>query len=379
MSDIDSTINHEPNLPPCRGVIVVDASSLLRLVPPLDKHFLVGQGHQKNWINGKWGDRVRMSDGLLWLAKNGYEVIIPEMVAFECGTFLNDGQPILGRFPKINKKKYEPKLAKDFFQQVKALEAQGYPIHIATASEDDKSTSAKYLREFHSLLNQENEIGEKRLEERVGAFFWIGGDRGKHAGDTAVLEYIKHKTGDAPIFCLSGDIDLLNKASDSNTGLVVNRLSEMGFYEALKKTGMLGYLGIRPNIGTTDMLDYINDYIGSDRHKIPLICDVGTERGAIKHGANFLTKRGQRLSKYIGSDVPPFHHSVKQLAEEVDLKPWAGAETHTDQAHREANDETEIATQVPPIATEPPGYASPADKFKQRYQKSVGHAHWGKS
>jgi hypothetical protein len=379
MSVIDSTINHESTIPTCRGVIVVDASSLLRLVPPLNKHFLVGQGHQKSWINGKWDDRVRMSDGLLWLAKNGYEVIIPEMVAFECGTFLNDGQPILGRFPKINKKKYEPKLAKDFFQQVKALEAQGYPIHIVTASEDDKSTSAKYLREFHSLLNQENEIGEKRLEERVGAFFWIGGDRGKHAGDTAVLEYIKHKKGNAPIFCLSGDIDLLNKASDSNAGLVVNRLSEMAFYEAIKKAGMLGYLGIKSNVSTADIFHYINRSIGLLHNKMPFICDAGRQEGAIKHGSNFLTRYGQKLSKYIGSDVPPFHHSMKQLAEEVDLKPWAGAETHTDQAHRETNDETEIATQIPPNVTEPPGYASPADKFKQRYRKSVGHAHWGKS
>ena len=69
---------------PRRGTIIVDASSLRRMMVPLGKNMAVDQSR---------GEREGpcLSDMLFGLADLGYEIVVPSMVAAECGEFLPDG------------------------------------------------------------------------------------------------------------------------------------------------------------------------------------------------------------------------------------------------------------------------------------------------
>jgi hypothetical protein len=85
-----------PRIKPTRGIIIVDTSALYYMAMPLNKlkgdylsdtakQYLTEQKYKGIDAN------VNLLDALTFLSENGYEIIIPEMVAFECSGIIRNG------------------------------------------------------------------------------------------------------------------------------------------------------------------------------------------------------------------------------------------------------------------------------------------------
>lgn len=222
-----------------RGTIIVDASALVVMSLPLSNEFLTNDAIAQKIAGGANLKEICLIDMLKLLARHGYEILIPEMVAYESAGILRDGKSINDYFPR-DAVTLLKKPGVDFLKEVGN---NFYPnIKIVAPPEQDSSKPASYIRELFRIHNQTSSAYDKRRE-----IVALEG-RTNHYGDIAAYEFIAHMPLSAvPIFYLSDDKGALKKMANLLPAHDVNLISSSGLYEALRKKS-----GLLPTIGITD-------------------------------------------------------------------------------------------------------------------------------
>jgi hypothetical protein len=215
---------------PPRGIIVVDTSTLLHLCVPLSQGCMTKEASKK-------GKPVCLADGLKWLASHGYEVIIPEMVANECGGFMRDGASIRDYSPNVIDLWHS--LTKDFFHSI-----PNTAIQIMPASPHDTSLGARYLNENYSIHRNPHWDAPTKLQHFASANIRYG--KKMHRGDKAAYEIIKGLgTCTAPIFYLTEDHGAWDAITKLDERASINRINLSGLHSALEQNRVLPEFGIK--------------------------------------------------------------------------------------------------------------------------------------
>jgi hypothetical protein len=214
--------NHEHSK--TRGIIVMDTSSLLPLVVP--------------YGDGSGNHYTRLLD---YLSKNGYEIHIPELVAFEASRMLRNGTHtnyFFGKPASSDKAVY--KKAYQFLHDV----ARGdYPnIHIVPTPDAllAPSQGAALMRELWQAYNDNSMRKGREL------CIQLDGMKGKHAGEIAAVEYIHSIHPDQPIFFLSNTRTVSNEVVhyEQSEHRRVSRLNVSGLLEGLRHKRLLRHIGL---------------------------------------------------------------------------------------------------------------------------------------
>ena len=78
-----------------RGIIVIDTSALVNLCTPVPEQFVMKTGLSLK-------HPPQFADALFYLAQQGFEIHIPEIVANEAGQYLRDGNSFSHLFQSSN-------------------------------------------------------------------------------------------------------------------------------------------------------------------------------------------------------------------------------------------------------------------------------------
>ena len=230
--------------PATKGTIVCDASALRTLIAPLPPEYLTEAGLQKK-------PSPTLADTLFFLARHGYEVIIPEMVANEMGGFMRDGKNYyLTYYDTIPHEVNKRRAFQPFFQKVVELEASGVPIHIQPPLPENRSIEAAYVNQIYEIHRSELRLFEK-IEALKKAEQGNIERRHQHdAGDHEIIAYI-HAThmANSPIFLLSNDGQLQQSFTDQPN---IHAIGAAGFLTALQNAAQLSSSGI----GTISLPQY---------------------------------------------------------------------------------------------------------------------------
>lgn len=233
--------NEHPRPQPTRGVIIVDSGALLRMCVPLDEQFLNAAATKKNLHKRH---PVRLTDALAFLSQHGYEVVIPEMVAVECGGYMRDGKSIQSCPGYFRSGAKFHMISGEFLETIPALQAAGANIRIQPPLEGDTSPEAKYLQRMYEAHSSTMEPKDKR------SAFGIAENEFKarnNAGDRAAYALAQsYKDSPVPVFYLSNDIKASKRiGSLVKEGVPARELGDLGFYNALLHKGILQLLGIK--------------------------------------------------------------------------------------------------------------------------------------
>ena len=278
--------------PPTRGIIIVDTSALLRMVVPLAKEFKAGVADAKREIN--------LCGILLFLARNGYEIVIPEMVALESqiarnGASPNDfftGDDRNGPFARV----------RAFLRNVPRLSGS---IHIAPPFEQDNSASAQYAREIWNVLKNGGSNTEKRK-----AIIRINQNHPppvkKNYGDEAACQFVRFmEKPDVPVYYLSEDFYAVQRIARIRPDVPVNELTVFGLYQAMQVSGALGAVGIA-DIPFTDVSKFLGSTLAAEGLAwSPLLHE---ESGTLREGIMAIMKEKSGPSDVFSPSEPATQH-----------------------------------------------------------------------
>ena len=223
-----------------RGTIILDSSAILRLVQPIDNTFLKKEDQNKGYA---------LWDVLPKLARNGFDIVIPEMIALDCTGRLADGKHIeresLGSYSRhSNWIEHTRKRLRNI--------ASSADVHILPPSQNDTSDQAQFLEKLKQSLRQGNKIELSPKTESSSKEQFYGVD--------SAIALVKHKEcKNLPLFYLVNRKTPMHKMLDATEGenISVNMLNSAGFLEALKSEGLLSNIGIRDDVPSLKILDDI--------------------------------------------------------------------------------------------------------------------------
>jgi hypothetical protein len=205
--------------PPSRGVIIVDTGSLLHLAVKLPL---------------KEGKRTEKSllDVLSFLARSGFQVIVPEMVAFEAGDVLHTTDCTRIYFPES---KIKPMMAPiTAFLRDNALSGL---VTIAPPPEADTSPPAEFIR-LIGRIHESNKSEEQKKSAIIAARRDFAPLR--DFGDIAAQQLVRYMDDKkAPVFYFSEDAKALNAVLAPRPDLSVHKLPLRCFLEALEDFDIL--------------------------------------------------------------------------------------------------------------------------------------------
>jgi len=279
--------------PPTRGIIIVDTSALLRMVVPLAKEFKAGVGDAKRETN--------LCGILLFLARNGYEIVIPEMVALESqiarnGTspndFFTDSTDRVSSFVRV----------RAFLKNVPRLSGS---IYIAPPFEQDNSASAQYAREMWSVLKNGGSNTQKRKTIiRINQSH--PAPIKKNYGDEAACQFVRFmEKPDVPVYYLSEDFYALQRIARVRPDVPVNELTVFGLYHAMQMSGALGVVGIA-DIPFTDVSKFLMSTLAVEGLSwSPLLHE---ESGTLREGIMAIMKEKSSPSDVFSPLEPTAQH-----------------------------------------------------------------------
>jgi|GEM_PF-1040874 len=214
---------------PERGILVIDTGTIFFLLPKLEHELLIGDGIKK----------VSLLDSLFLLAENGYQVVIPEMVAIEAGMLLHDGRKV-NPPPnhKYNGKILVRKLSEDFLADVINSPAN---IYIEPPSVFDNSKPADFVRAISEIHTPQNSSFVKIQKIKI-----LLSQHDTHDyGDIAALKLIKSmRKHNAPIFFISDDRTAISYI-DRITGGNIQSISGGELIVCLANEKLLQHVGIK--------------------------------------------------------------------------------------------------------------------------------------
>jgi hypothetical protein len=216
-----------------RGIIVLDTSALLQLLAPYP------DGNEPRWLE--------------YLANKGYEIHIPEMVAFEAGHTLRDGTHTNYFFEKpadadklIYKKAYRflHKVANDHYPNIQIVPTPGPLIA--------PSKGAELMRALWDARASESKWKGRQIAVE------LDGMRGNHLGEIAAGEYIHSIYPEQQIYFLSNNRSAGNEIVhfQQSRDRQVCRLNVTGVIRGLSRHKLL------PDVGLDNKLTV--EQIGAD-------------------------------------------------------------------------------------------------------------------
>jgi hypothetical protein len=202
---------------PQRGIIVLDTSALFNLSAPMQAE----------------DGRKRLFSVLPFLAKNGFTIVVPEMVAFEACESLSGGEWVGRYFPTSNQKPLKMCIA-DFLRHASIENS----IHIAPPHREDSSTPAEFIRCIKRVYDADTRDEQKR--EGIIAARRVYGPL-KNFGDFAANELVRSLDArDLPVFYVSDDSKALKSVAAVRDG--VHPLTTLGFIRPLADNRILSAL-----------------------------------------------------------------------------------------------------------------------------------------
>jgi hypothetical protein len=259
--------NVAPSSPKKRGTIIVDSSTLLRLVLP-SKHQFIS-------LDDKGHDLVpRFSDLLLMLSKHGYRIVIPEMVAFEAGQVFHDGRSVSRDF------EHAPHLSKLFnegYEFLSIVGRGGYLPNIEVVGTPDKADSpaADFMRRLDDAHRSELDYDRHaRLKE-------LRRMEKKDFGEIAAADLIKHMPLDGqPVFYLSDDGEARTRVHQAarERGIEVGQLNLRGFLAGLNRQGLVPVPDITEGEAETVLMEIQRRSLEYNKDTYPLGRAVDSSR-----------------------------------------------------------------------------------------------------
>lgn len=181
-----------------RGTIVCDASALRMLMITFPQEKIIDHSVRRTPLHSMLG-------ALALLAKQGYEVVIPEMVAHEMGGFMRDGKSYHLEYLESSDDDFHKRMTySSFFRAVARLEAAGLPIHIQPPLQENISAEAEHSNRVYAI--HRSDMLSVQKTQHLQKLHWGGIRRKNNAGDREIISYIQATDdGKSPIFILTND------------------------------------------------------------------------------------------------------------------------------------------------------------------------------
>lgn len=216
-----------------RGTIIVDASALIWLALPSDRPFLP----QKN--DGSSDNTPRYMDMLYFLAERGYDVVIPEMCAYEAGQMLSDGKCLHKLFD--GKNRYHAQ-SQHTIPMLKSVAHGQHPhVSIRKPPEECDSLQANLMRELDRAVN--TNLSYTLTQCAVITQLDATRKSTPDLGEKSAADLIRHSQSVGPFFFLSNDTRSFNIVRKEAPDQQVNSLSVHGLLNALQYHQLLEHVG----------------------------------------------------------------------------------------------------------------------------------------
>ena len=242
-------------LDPEHGLIIIDNTFASKMVEPIDPKYLTSKPmddtQAKCWI-----------DGLVPLAKHGFSVRIPEMVAFEAARMIHDGTTTSAVFQRKGKDKAIRKVkenARLWLSRIVDRKFDDADIKIEPPDASAQSPAAAFIDAIHrqindldSAINKHNR--NKRLED-FGRF--LQETDTKNFGDMAALDIIMSLPRDwtKPVFYFTDDDGAFAEVKKARGDLQICQVNNTGYLETLKQNNLLPLLEVDLGIVSTLEID----------------------------------------------------------------------------------------------------------------------------
>lgn len=294
-----------------RGVIVVDTGILIDMECKVNSRFMTDPSRMATYL-----------DMLPILAKHGYQIVIPESVAYEAAQVLIDGTNLLDYFYIVDKPKWEHKALVAFLQAAAKGE---YPnVSIVATTEPPEITN--YLERIKTTAATLKTISDHQSPAYRGVLDYLKGLQRQHkqfdmdkAMESAVDGYMPTASA-VPVFVLSTDQEAVTKIAQKHPRIGV--LSINGMIKAIQKYGAARLFGIDETVDTRTMsFDMEGQLLKASEGKQRGHHVVLDLRGELyRRNAGFLAQARWDQSLHIVDQLTqdmPFGRTIKQLASDM--------------------------------------------------------------
>lgn len=233
-----------------RGIIIVDSSALFKLCLPVDHVHLIRKPISD--------EKPVYADVLRFLGNHGYEIIIPEMVAYQCSQVLHDGLKYNNGIP--NSRGCKPHTLDAYLADLFADIASGrFPgAKIVAPQPHDNSGAASFMRKIWHASRQQRE-GRDATAERKAVMELANLHKEtntKGYNTQAAIDLVKSmKDLREPIFYLSDNAHSLQEVYSAGTNGKVGKLNLRGLIVAMDRAKLLGCVNINSVDGTMPLVD----------------------------------------------------------------------------------------------------------------------------
>lgn len=228
-----------------RGVIVVDACSLLTLACPLPKEFYTRRGLEKNRA-------ISLADTLLFLSHQGFAVVIPEMVAYECGRIVRDGSSVNNHLGDVRQTPLFAN-ASSFLAEIPSYHGN---IKIMPAPDDDASPPAAFMRRIWKIINTTTK--RRKIHYKFQALQQeVTKETKKDYGEMAALNLIGKGFGsiNASVFFLTDD----RAAQAAATAQGISTLNSSELIGTWQQREMLPLIGVKRELAAQQLFAWIHE------------------------------------------------------------------------------------------------------------------------
>ncbi len=172
---------------------------------------------------------------LTFLSKHGYEVVIPEMVAYESGWFMRNYKSVWDYIGRTSQ--WVPEVS-EFIRAIPSLIKTGHNIHIEPPHPEDASEGAKLMRKLDEIATDDTLSDRTKYYKSEEAYYRF--KEKKHRGDVAAEHLIaSFKKPCPPVYYLTDDEGAWNNIAPLSARLPVSRLNTLGLYEAFETNLLL--------------------------------------------------------------------------------------------------------------------------------------------
>lgn len=239
-----------------RGIIVVDSSVLFELATVFSHDYLIGQPDPS-------GHPVRLWDTLSVLAKNGFKIIVPEMVAYETGMILRGGETTSQYFARGASDK---PLTTQLENLLRTSFLSGH-IDIVPPPPQDVSEAAAFMRNLNRIhSNKDFSLKEKSVQLHAA----LRAHDKKDYGDIAAQKLIASLKNDGvPIFYLSNDTRATTNVLDARKDGQAHALTRINFIDGLRQRHIFPLIGVQ-EVPVEMYARVITDYLVSSGFRPPM-------------------------------------------------------------------------------------------------------------
>lgn len=249
-------------LEPEHGLIIVDTCVLSSIAEKIDAEFLINPDEELK--DKHWADMLGL------LAKHGFSVKIPEMVAFESADMLADGKNCDALFQHrddFSQRRYALMTAAQknrvtFLNSViRGTYGNNADITIESPDARDNSESANFIRSYRKLITSIKKMqasGLRNLRDKAvynAELVLLANLKKKenlplkNFGDQAAEDIIKllPKDWSKPVFYLTEDHAAFTAAKTVRPDLKICQINATGYLNALQESGVLESFGVQLN------------------------------------------------------------------------------------------------------------------------------------